>query len=82
MQTENTNCELLAPHDTLQVTKRSKTPSLCGCASRQPLALPEVEALPDVNVPLAKPQSPSNDVSDLLFGIQSVEITMKPQLTD
>lgn len=78
----NGNCELVTSDDNLEATKRSKTPSLCGCASRQPLALPEVEALPDANLTLAKPQSPLNDVSDLLFGIQSVEITMKPHLTD
>lgn len=78
----NSNCETSASCDAIKKTKHGK--SLCGCASRQPLPQSVIEALPDNidNIPLATSQSPLNDVTDLLFGIQSVEITVKPQSTD
>ena len=41
-----------------------------------------LDTLPDTNLPLVTSQSPLNDVTDLLFGIQSVQITVKQQSTD
>lgn len=81
-QSTNSNCETSASCDTIKKTKSGKSHALCGCASRQPLPLTAIEPLPDIELPLIPPQSPLNDVTDLLFGIQSVEITVKSQNTD
>lgn len=63
-------------------TKTRKSQVLCGCASRQPLPLSEIKALPDTTLPKVRPPSPVNDVTDLSFGIQKVQITVKQQSTD
>ncbi|KAI9562998.1 hypothetical protein GHT06_010454 [Daphnia sinensis] len=70
-------------HYSCNSTKKGrKSKELCGCTSRQPMSPPDIETLPDTNLPLVTSQSPLNDVTDLLFGIQSVQITVKPQTTD
>jgi hypothetical protein len=42
----------------------------------------DIDTLADTSLPLVTSQSPLNDVTDLLFGIQSVQITVKQQSTD
>lgn len=70
-------------HSSCNSTKKIGTNKvLCGCASRQPMSPPDLENLAETNLPLVTPHSPLNDVTDLLFGIQSVQITVKPQNTD
>jgi len=72
-------------HSSCNLTKKTRNgKTLCGCTSRQPMSPPDldIETLPDTSLPLVTSQSPLNDVTDLLFGIQSVQITVKPQSTD
>jgi hypothetical protein len=76
-------------HSSCNSTKKTRNgKTLCGCTSRQPMSPPDldidtlIESNRDTNLPLVTSQSPLNDVTDLLFGIQSVQITVKQQSTD
>ncbi|XP_046642585.1 uncharacterized protein LOC124327643 [Daphnia pulicaria] len=72
-------------HSSCNSTKKTRNgKTLCGCTSRQPMSPPDldIDTLADTSLPLVTSQSPLNDVTDLLFGIQSVQITVKQQSTD
>lgn len=62
--------------------RKGRSLILCGCSSRQPVPPSLIETLSDIEKPKLSNSSPLNDVTDLLCGIQSVEITVKQQSSD